>query len=87
MLKVTELEAPPPGAGLKIVTVAVPVAAMSLAGTCTRRGPPLSAVGRSFPFQRTTELGTKFVPITAKVKLCAPTGAQLGSRELIVGMG
>jgi hypothetical protein len=34
-----------------------------------------------------TELETKFVPITAKVKACAPAGAQLGSRELIVGMG
>jgi hypothetical protein len=87
MLKLKELEAPPPGAGLNTVTVAVPGAAMSLAGTCAVRGPLLSVVGRSFPFQRTTELGAKFVPITARVKVCSPTGAQLGSRELIVGMG
>src|SRR5579864_316420 len=87
MLKVTELEAPPPGAGLKTVTAAVPAVAMSLAGTCARRGPPLIAVGRSFPFQRTTELGVEFIAITARVKVCAPTGAQLGSRELIVGIG
>jgi hypothetical protein len=87
MLKLKELEAPPPGAGLKTVTVAVPAVAMSLAGICAVRGPLLSAVGRSLPFQRTTELGTKFVPITARVKVCAPTGAQFGSRELIVGMG
>jgi hypothetical protein len=85
MLKVTVLETPPPGAGFKTVTVAVPVAAMSLAGICAMRGPPLSVVDISFPFQRTTELGIKFVPITVKVKACAPTGAQLGSRELIVG--
>jgi hypothetical protein len=66
---------------------AVPLAATSLAGICAMRGLPLIVVDRSFPFQRTTELGTKFVPITAKVKACTPTGAQLGSRELIVGTG
>jgi hypothetical protein len=49
--------------------------------------PPLSVVGRSVPFQRISEPGTKLVPVTAKVKACAPTGAQLGSRELIVGIG
>jgi hypothetical protein len=87
MAKVARLEAPPAGAELKTVTAPVPAVAMLLAGICATTGPPLSAVGRSFPFQRTTELGTKFVPITAKVKVSAPTGAQLGSRELIVGMG
>jgi hypothetical protein len=88
MLKVTELEVPPPGAGLKTETVAVPVAAMSLAETCAMRVIlPSSVVGRFFPFHRTAELGTKFVPITANVKACAPTGAQSGSRELIVGTG
>src|SRR5690349_7645915 len=86
MAKVAGLEAPPPGAGLKTVTAAVPAVAMSLAGTCAMR-PPLSVVGRSVPFQRISEPGTKLVPVTAKVKVCAPTGAQLGSRELIVGMG
>ena len=68
------------------MTAAVPAVAMSFAGICAMSGPPLSVVGRSFPFQRMTELGTKFVPITAKVKACVPTGAQLGSRELIVGI-
>src|SRR5882762_5707566 len=88
MLKVTELEVPPPGAGLKTVMAAVPVAAMSLAETCAMRVIlPSSVVDRFFPFHRTAELGTKFVPITANVKACAPTGAQLGSRELIVGTG
>jgi hypothetical protein len=71
---------------LKTVTAAVPAVAMSPAGTCARR-PPLTVVGRSFPFQRTTELEAKFVPATYRVKVCAPTGAQPGSRELIVGMG
>ena len=59
---------------MKTVTAAVPAVAMSFAGICAMSGPPLSVVGRSFPFQRMTELGTKFVPITAKVKACVPTG-------------
>jgi hypothetical protein len=86
MLKLIGLETPPP-AGLKTVTVAVPAVAMSLAGIFAMRGPPLSVVGRSVPFQRMTEPGAKFVPITAKVKGCAPTGAQFGSRKLIIGTG
>ena len=46
-----------------------------------------TVVGRSLPFHRTTELATKFEPDTDKVKAGPPTGAQLGSRELIVGTG
>ena len=46
-------------------------------------------VGRSLPFQRTTELGTKF-PTTAnwlstESTNCSPAGAQLGDRKLMVG--
>jgi hypothetical protein len=44
-------------------------------------------VGRSLPFHRTTELATKLEPNTDKLKACPPTGAQVGSRELIVGVG
>src|SRR5271156_3615962 len=47
-------------------------------------------VGRSLPFQRTTELGTKLSPTTAnwlstESTNCSPAGAQLGDRKLIVG--
>jgi hypothetical protein len=56
---------------------------------------PLPAVGRSLPFQRTTEPGTKSPPVGAiTVNLlsipsmnCSPAGAQLGYRALIVGTG
>src|SRR6267143_1352456 len=69
MLKGTELELPPPVAGLKTVMAAVPVATMSPAGIWAVTPPLLTnAVGRSLPFQRTTELDTKFTPPTAKVK-------------------
>jgi hypothetical protein len=90
MLRVEVVELPPPGAGLKTVTAAVPAAAMSLAriwALSVGGGITSSVVGRSLPFHRTTELATKFEPHTDKVKACPPTGAQLGSRELIVGMG
>jgi hypothetical protein len=48
-------------------------------------------VVRSLPFQRTTELTTKFRPFTSNwpftfgLRTCSPAGAQLGLRELIVG--
>src|SRR5271156_1254879 len=47
-------------------------------------------VGRSLPFQRTTELGTKLSPTTAnwlstESTNCSPARAQLGDRKLIVG--
>jgi len=57
---------------------------------------PLLVVGRSLPFQRTTEPATKsgptFGPITVNLLStastnCSPAGAQLGERALIVGTG
>jgi hypothetical protein len=48
---------------------------------------PRNVVGRALPFHCTTELDTKPEPPTNKLKVGPPTGAQLGSRRAIVGMG
>jgi hypothetical protein len=66
VVKVKEFELPPPGAGLKTVTAAVPAAAMSLAEiwAISPLMLPLLAVGRSLPFHCTTEPATKLVPTT-----------------------
>src|SRR4029453_10687307 len=44
-------------------------------------------VGRGAPFQRTTEVATKSVPVTVSVKPAPPTVALLGERALTVGVG
>src|SRR5262245_44202391 len=88
MVKVWRLEVPPPGAGLKTVTAAIPLVAMSADGiaavSCVAE---TNVVGRSAPFQRTTELAMKFVPFTVSVKADPPTMAELGARLLVVGTG
>jgi hypothetical protein len=45
-----------------------------------------NAVGRLLPFHRTTEFGTKFEPITVKMKLAPPTVVLVGERLVIVGV-
>jgi len=86
MRKVEGFEVPPPGAGLKTVTAGVPVETMSLAEIWASAVLASTiVVGRSLPFQRTTEPATKLEPDTHKLKAGAPTGAPLGSRELILG--
>ena len=59
---------PPAGAGLKTMTVLVPITVMSEAGiTAVRTVLLTNVVVRSEPFQRTTEFETKFVPLTVRV--------------------
>jgi len=93
IVNVEKLELPP-GAGLKTVTAAVPAAEMSLTEIRALSWLLLKkVVGRSLPFQRTTELATKFWPFTSNwpftfgLRTCSPSGAQLGLREVIAGTG
>src|SRR2546421_318449 len=44
-------------------------------------------VARSVPFQRTTELVTRFVPVTVRVKPGPPAVAEVGVRPVEVGTG
>jgi len=88
MVKVAMLDVPPPGAGLKTVTFAVPAVATSLAGmvavsTVLETNP----VVRSLPFQRTTELVTKFVPVMVSVNPPLPATVVAGLMAVIVGNG
>ena len=69
MVKVSALEVPPPGVGLKTVTEAVPAVAMSAAvmAAVSWVDEP-KVVVRFAPFQRTTEPLMKLVPVTVRVK-------------------
>ena len=88
MVKVAMLDVPPPGAGLKTVTFAVPAVATSLAGMAAVSWVlETKVVGRSLPFQRTTELVTKFVPVMTRVNPPLPATAVAGLMLLIVGAG
>ena len=86
--KVAVLDVPPPGAGLKTVTFAVPAVAMSVAGMLAVSRVSLTyVVVRSLPFQRRTEPLTKFVPLTVRANAEPPAMALAGLRLVIVGAG
>ena len=84
----TEFEPPPPGAGFKTVTTAVPAVAMSLAGIAAERLVPLTnVVVRGELFHRTTEPEMKLLPLTVSVKPAPPAVAEFGLRLLTDGTG
>ena len=88
MVKVNPPEVPPPGAGLKTVTVAVPAVAMSVAGIAAVSWvEETKVVVRSAPFHRTLDEETKLVPLTVRVNADPPAVAELGERELRAGTG
>ena len=88
IVKVCALEVPPPGAGLKTVTCAVPAVAMSEAGIeAVTWVEDTYVVVRFEPFQRTTDPDTKFVPLTVNVKAGPPAVADEGLRLVVVGTG
>ena len=83
-------DSPPAGAGLNTETFTVPAVptAMSAAGISAVSCVPENVVGvMSAPFQRTTELLTKPVPSTVRVKAAPPAVALDGVSEVTVGIG
>lgn len=88
IVKVRKRETPPPGAGLNTVTSTVPPAATSLAGIAALNWVVLTTVVVRFePFQRTTELEIKFLPVAVSVKAAPPAVALAGEIEVSVGTG
>ena len=87
-MKTAALERPPPGAGLKTVTTALPAEAMSAARTAAVTRELLSyRVARFAPLKRTTQPGAKFSPDTASEKAGPPAAAELVDRPEIEGTG
>src|SRR5206468_2222014 len=88
MANVTEFDVPPPGDGLKTVTAALPGPAMSPAGIeAVSWLAPAKVVGRSAPFQRTTDVEMKLLPFTVSVKAAPPAVAEVGLMVVIAGTG
>jgi hypothetical protein len=87
IVNVTALDVAPQGLGFTTVTEAVPAVAMREAGTvavsCVEE---TNVVTSAVAFQLTSEVETKFVPLTVNVKSVPPTVAQFGFSELIVGI-
>ena len=86
--KDTDADVPPPGAGLVTVTFAVPAVAISAAVTAAVNCVALTnVVVLAAPLNFTTEVDTKPVPFTVRVKAAPPAVALAGEREVSVGAG
>jgi hypothetical protein len=81
-------DSPPPGLGVNTVTEAVPAAVISPAPTvaCSWE-PPTYVVARSAPLHLTTELVTKPLPVTVRVKAGLPAATLLGVKVVTAGTG
>jgi hypothetical protein len=79
MLKGLDGDRPPPGAGLKTETWAVPATARSAAEMAARNCVLLTkVVTRSAPFQRTIDEPTNPLTLTVSDSAAAPAGAESG---------
>jgi len=88
IVKVSPPDVPPPGDGLKTVTVALPAPEISEAGIRAVSVELLvKEVVRAFPFQRTTELPIKLEPFRVSVNVDTPTVAELGLMLARTGAG
>jgi hypothetical protein len=87
VVKVTEFEVPPPGAGLITVTAGVPVEAMLAAGMAAVNCVELTkVVAGADPPKFTVEDATKFVPLIVSVKAAQPIAVLFGKMKVIVGV-
>src|ERR1043166_1077783 len=84
--RLTEFDAPPPGAAVLTPTAAVDALAMSnalmVALSCVA---PTNVVGRGEPFHVTTERLRNFVPVTVNVNAGPPATMLAGESEVTVG--
>lgn len=81
-------EVPPPGAGLKTVTLLLPSDWISLAEiVAVSWFPFINVVGRAEPFHWITDAGTKFEPDAVSVKAALPSAAEAGEMPDKVGTG
>src|SRR2546427_175709 len=88
IVNVCGLEVPPPGAGLKTVTEAVPADAMSVAVICAVSCVPLPNVGvRGLPVHRRADELIVVRAVSVSVKAASPAVALGGEIELSVGLG
>lgn len=88
IVNVIAADAPPPGAGFKTVSAAVPPTARSTAGTVAVICVPLNTVVASAtPFHSTSEPATKFEPFSVSVKLALPVVAVVCESIPSVGTG
>jgi hypothetical protein len=81
-------DVPPPGAGFVTVTLNVPAVAMSATVIDAVTFVALTkVVVLAAPLKFTTEVATKLVPFTVRVKAAPPADALVGDSEVIVGTG
>ena len=81
-------DVPPPGAGLVTVTFAVPAVAISAAVMAAANCVALTnVVVLVAPLNFTSDVDTKPVPFTVRVKEAPPAVALVGEREVAVGAG
>src|SRR5947208_3190810 len=82
------LATPPPGAGVNTVTGTVPMTARSVvASAAVNSVDDTNVVGRSVSFHRTTESGTKPLPVTVSMNPDDPAIAEAGTSPVVTGVG
>ena len=88
ILKFTAFDMPPPGAGFVTVIAGVPAVATSVAKIAAVNCVALmNVVTRALPAKFTTDVFTKFVPVTVNVNAAEPAVTPVGESEVIVGTG